>query len=229
MVEKKGMERFAPLSGLAFLVLAVVAFSIAGEPPDADSPAVAYQAHWRDHESEQVASAIIAAYAAVAFLWFAGSVREAVARVEPGAARLGSLVMGGAALVSTGILITCALQLIAAERANDVSPDVTKTMGLLYENFWFPMAGGMAVFMLAAGIGAVRHGAFDARLGWIAIGLGLISLTPAGLVAFVGSMIWAALAAVVLYRKKDPVGSGAEPPQRGGPPIEMPPGAEPGR
>jgi hypothetical protein len=209
------MERFGPLAGLVFLVLAIVSFSLAGDPTDLDESTAEYARYWSENDTEQVISAIIGCYAAVAFLWFSGSVREFVARVEPGKARLASIAQAGAAVFTAGLLVNSAIQFAAAESAGSVSNEATETLGALYENFFFPMAGGMAVFLLAAGIGAVRHGAFDRRLGWIAIAIAVIALTPAGFIGFIASMIWTGLAAIVLYRQKDPVGSGAEPPAGG--------------
>ena len=227
MAERKDMERFGPLAGLIFVLLGALSFVIGGDPTDLDEPAAEYARYWAENDTEQVISAILGAYAAVAFLWFSGSVREFVARVEPGKARLASIAQAGAAIVATGLLINSAIQFAAAETVEKVTPETTQALGALYENFFFPMAGGMAAFLLAAGIGAVRHGAFDRRLGSIAIAIAVVMLTPAGLIGFIASMIWTGLAAVVLYRKKDPVGSGAAPPPSGGSGIEIPPGAGP--
>jgi hypothetical protein len=55
----------------------------------------------------------------------------------------------------------------------------------------------------------------------------VLAITPVGLIAFIAMIVWSAIAGIVLYRKSDPVGSGAEPPQTTGPPIEIPPGAGP--
>ncbi|HEX8053403.1 MAG TPA: hypothetical protein VF517_10450 [Thermoleophilaceae bacterium] len=206
------MERFGPLAGLIFLVLAIVSFAIAGDPTDLDKSTEEYARYWADNDTEQVISAIIGCYAAVAFLWFSGSVREVVAGVEPGKARLASIAQAGAAVFSAGLLVNSAIQFAAAQTAEDVSPQATEALGALYENFFFPMAGGMAVFLLAAGIGAVRHGAFDRRLGWMAVVIAVVALTPAGFFGFIASMIWVGLASIVLYRKKDPLGSGAAQP-----------------
>ncbi len=55
----------------------------------------------------------------------------------------------------------------------------------------------------------------------------VLAVTPAASSRFLASLVWVAITGIVLYRKKDPVGSGAEPPLTSGPSIEIPPGAGP--
>ena len=224
-MQRKGMARFAPLAGLLFLLLAVVSFALGGDPPDSEKPPPEVVEYWED-SGKQIASAIIATYAALALVWFAGSVRDAIARVEPGTSRLASIAFGGAVICAAGLCVNNAIQFATAETAGELSPEGTQALSALFENFYFPMAAGMALFLLASGIAAVRHGAFDKRLGWIAVVIGVLAVTPAGFPAFIASLAWVGIAGVVLYRKTDPVGSGAEPPAAGGgPAIHIPPGA----
>ena len=160
-------------------------------------------------------------------MWFAASLREVIARAEAGRGRLASISFAGAVIVAAGIAVSGAIQFAAADRVKDVSPGVTQTIHVIYEDFWFPFAVGFGLFALAAGLAAVRHGAFDKRLGWIAVVLGVLCISPLGLFGFLGTVVWIGIAGVVLYRKTDPVGSGAEPPASTGPSIEVPPGAGP--
>ena len=226
-MERKGLERFAPLTGVLYFVLAIVAGAIAGEPPDADGTVAEHVEHWTDKDSAMIASAIVSAFAAAALVWFAASVRDAVARVEPGPSRLASISFAGGVLVAAGITVNASIQFAAAESAGESSASVTHTLSVLYVYFFFPMASGTLLFLLAAGVAAIRHGAFDKRLAWLAIAIAVLAVTPIGFFAFIAMTIWSAIAGVVLYRKKDPVGSGAEPPSTSGPSIEIPPGAGP--
>jgi hypothetical protein len=210
MEERKGFARFAPLAGVLFLVLAIAAGALGGEgPPDADEAAAEHVEYWMDEDGRQVASAILGTFASVALVWFAGSVREAIARVERGGSRLASIAFGGAVLIAAGLTTNSALQLTAAETAGDVSPDATQTISALYFNFFFPLAAGTLLFLLACAVAAIRHGAFDRRLGWLAVAIAVFAVTPAGFYAFVAFVVWSGILAVLLYRRTDPVGSGA--------------------
>ena len=211
------MERFAPLAGLVFLVLAIASFVIGGEPPSVEDSTAEIVEFWEDEEGSQLASAILAAWAAVALVWFGGSLRESVVRAEGGPSRLGSIALGGAVLCAAGITMNATFQFAAVDVHDDVPPQVLQTISVLYTDTFFPMAVGTALFLLASGIAAVRHGAFDKRLGWIGIVIGVLAVTPAGFFAFIASLAWVGIAAIVLYRQKDPVGSGAAPPPTAGP------------
>jgi hypothetical protein len=226
-MQRKGIERFAPLTGVLFLVLAVIAGALAGEPPDADESALEHLDYWQDKEGAQIAAAIVGAYAAGALVWFAASVRDAIARVEPGPSRLASISFGGAVLLAAGITVNSAIQFATAKTADELSPDSVHALSVLYSHFFFPMALGTGLFLFAAGLAAIRHGAFDRRLAWIGIVIAVLAVTPAGFFAFLAMLVWSGITGIVLYRKKDPVGSGAAPPPTSGPSIEIPPGAGP--
>jgi hypothetical protein len=226
-VERKELGRFAPLAGVVFLVLAVIAGALGGEPPSVDDSAAEHMEYWTEDDGMKIASAIVGTFAAAALVWFAGSVREAIARVEPGASRLASISFAGAVLIAAGITVNSAIQFTLAEAGDELTPDSVHALSALYLDFFFPMAAGVLLFLLAAGAGALRHGAFDRRLAWIAIVIGVLAVTPVGFFAFLATLVWCAIAGIVLYRKKDPVGSGAAPPPPSGPTIEVPPGAGP--
>ena len=226
-MERKGMERFAPLSGLVFLVLAAASILVGGEPPDVKDSTAEVVEYWEENEGKQLASAILGAWAAAALVWFGASMREAIARVEGGPSRLGSLALAGTILCAAGITMGSVFQFAASDVHDDVPPEVLQTLSVLYTDTFFPMAVGNFLFLVAAGIAAIRYGAFDKRLAWIGIVIGVLSITPAGFFALIAWLIWIGLASVILYRKKDPVGSGAAPPPTGGPPVEAPPGAGP--
>ncbi|HEX8648969.1 MAG TPA: hypothetical protein VF715_18900 [Thermoleophilaceae bacterium] len=208
-MQSKGMARFAPLAGVLFLLVAIAAILTSGDPPDADAPTNEIVEWWKDKDTQNVISAILTVYAAGLLVWFAGSLREQIARAEGSGSRLASVAFGGFVIVATGLAVNAALEVTAADTVGDVPPEVTQTIHTLYDGMYFPLGLGFGLLLLASGLAAVRHGAFDRWLGWIAIVLGVLCFTPAGFVGFLGGIVWVAIAGVVLYRKKDPIGSGA--------------------
>jgi hypothetical protein len=226
-MERKGLERFAPLTGILFVVLIVAAVIVGGETPSYDESQQEIVDFWKDDETNQIISSVLAAWGAFMLVWFAGSVRDAIARAEPGPGRLASISFAGAAIAAVGVLLFAGFSFATADTAGEVSADVTQTLATLNEDLFFPLAAGLALFLTAAGLAAIRHGAFDRWLGWIALVIGIICITPLGFIGVLAALAWSLLASVILYRKADPVGSGAAPPPTSGPSIEVPPGAGP--
>lgn len=223
-MKRSGVERFAPLAGVLYVGLVVVSFVLSGDPPDTDESAASFADHWQDKETEMIVSAILQTYAAVLLVWFAASLRSAIARVEEGAARLATIAFSGAVILAAGILVDGSIKFAVAEGADDAPAATTQTLSILYENFFLIFAGGNALFLLGAGLALVRLRPLPAWLGWVALVLGVLNLTPAGFVALIVSMVWILIVSVLLFRAE---GAGAGP---AGPeaPVAAPAGGVPG-
>ena len=53
------LERFAPLTGIVFVVLVVIAFAVGGETPDVDDSTRKVVDFWTENDGEQIAAAIL--------------------------------------------------------------------------------------------------------------------------------------------------------------------------
>jgi hypothetical protein len=72
---------------------------------------------------------------------------------------------------------------------------------------------GAAVLLLASGLSIVRHGAVPKWLGWVAILLAIIAMTPLGFVGFLGGAVWILITSIYLtlrLRGEAPSSAGAE-------------------
>lgn len=215
-MERKGIARFAPLSGVLFALLVIVAIVTVGdEGPDVKDSAQKVADFYKDNDTEQGISAALEAYAALLLVWFGASVRERIVRFEPGASRLASISFAGAVIAAVGLATDGAIQFATADTAGDISPEATQALNALYNDFFFPMIVGVALFTLAAGLAAVRHGAFNRVLGWIAILLGVISMTPVGFIGAIGAVLWIGALGIVLFLTQDQDGADAAPPPAG--------------
>lgn len=194
------LERLAPLTGIAFVVLIVISFIVGGESPDSDDSTEEVVRFWTENDGEQVWSAVIGAWSAVFLVWFGGSVRVALRRAEGEPGRLSAISFGGFLLLALGILAFSGFQFAAGETAGDVPDEVTQTLSVLFSDFFIPLAAGNVIALLATGIATVRHGGLPRWLGWVAIVLGIVSLTPAGFFAFLGAGIWVLILSVLLFR-----------------------------
>lgn len=200
-MESRGLERFAPLTGVLFVAMIVLAIVIGGETPDNDDSRQAIVDFWKDNDTAQIWSNIIGAWATVFFLWFAATLRSALRRAEEGPARLSTLSFGGAVVAAVGLLSALSLNFAVADSVDDVPASVTQTLTVLSNGFFFPIAAGYAVFFLAVGVLSVRTRMLPAWLGWVTVLLGIVCLTPVGFFALLLGLVWIVTVSILLYRR----------------------------
>ena len=179
----KRFEWLAPLTGVGFVVVLIIGFLVGGEPPDVKNPAQEIVDHYVDNKDSVQIGVGLELIAAALLLFFVGYLRK-VLRAAPGeggmlpaVALAGATVMAGAALDGT-------ISFVLAESAGDVEPAAVQALQAIWDNDWPPIALGAAVLLLASGLSIALYGALPRWLGWVAILLGVIGLTPIGFVSF---------------------------------------------
>jgi hypothetical protein len=78
----------------------------------------------------------------------------------------------------------------------------TQVLNVLDNTDFIPVAAGVGVLVLAAGLSAVRHGGLPRWLGWIGVVVGILAFTPAGFFAFLASGIWIAVVGIALTQAR---------------------------
>ncbi len=151
-----------------------------------------------DNKGAQFFSAILGAIAATLFVFFGGYLRRVLRDAEGPGGVLSAVAFAGTIIFATGLAIDATITFTLAETADDIDPVAVEALSALYANDFLPFAVGLQVLMLATGISVVRHGALPKWIGWIAIVLGVVASTPAGFVAFIGSVILIAIISVML-------------------------------
>jgi hypothetical protein len=201
--------RYAPLSGLVFVALLVATLIIGGEGPETDDSTLKVVRFWTENDSEQITAAILGALAGVPLLWFLGSLRSTLRAAEGGTGRLSALAFAGGIVLVAGATVDSSLQFVVADSAGDVPPTVTQALSVLYSDFFFVFPVGISVWLLASALVVLRFGALPAWLGWAALVLGIVALTPAGFFSFVGVFAWVAVVSIVLFRQSAPTAPAA--------------------
>jgi hypothetical protein len=194
----RGTEWLVPLTGVAFVVLVIVALVIGGEPPSADEPAQEIVDHYVDNKSSIQIGAFLSAVAGTLLLFFFGYVRKVLRAAEGEGGVLSLLVVVGAAIIALGAAIDGTISFAIAEAADDIEPASAQTLQALWDNDFLPFALGSQVLWFAAGISIVRHGALPKWLGWVAIVFGVASLTPIGFFAFLAGPVWILVVSIML-------------------------------
>jgi hypothetical protein len=196
---RDGKGWLAPLTGLAFVAMVIVAFTVSGEPPDVtEDPVREVVDFYADNKDEQMIGAALAAIAGTLFVFFGGVLRRALRAAEGEGGILSAVSFAGAIIFAIGIAIDGTITFALAETADDISPAAVEALSALWSNDFLPFAMGIQIFLLATGISIVRHGALPRWLGWIAIVLAVVAVTPAGFVAFLGAGVLVAVISVML-------------------------------
>jgi hypothetical protein len=204
---RSNLERYAPLTGIIFVVLVVLAVIIGGETPDVDDSTVSVVKWWQDNDTSQIWANAIAGWSTIFLVWFGGSLRAALRRTEGEPGRLSVVSFGGALLMAAGLLAFASFGFAAADVADDVpdvAPAVIQTLSVLNSDFFLLVAGGTGLFMIATGVAVVRFGALPTWMGYVAVVIGLAAVTPIGFFAFLATGIWIVIASVLLYQRGQP-------------------------
>jgi hypothetical protein len=197
--------RYAPLSGLLAVAILVVSVVVAGfDSVDSNDSVVKVVNFWKDNDTEQSLGAILGAIAMVPFLWFLGSLRSAFRAAEGESGRLSAIAFaGGIVLVGFG-LVDSALQFAIADSVGDIPPVATQTLSALYNNFFFGFPVGIGTLLLASSLVILRTRVLPGWLGWVALILGIVNLTPIGFFAFPVVLVWIAVVSVLLFQRQAP-------------------------
>jgi hypothetical protein len=196
------IARLGSLTGVLFAALLAGVRVIEGSGlPDATASTSSAVAYWTSHRGSQMLTAVLVTFAAVCLAWYAGHLRSAIARAEGGSATLANITFGGGLLAAAAALATAGIEYAAAQTAGHVPGTVTQTLSALQADTFLPIAGGFAVFSLAAGIAVLKTGVMSSKLGWLSVVAGVLWLTPGEFVAIFLSVIFVAISSVVLYRR----------------------------
>lgn len=194
-----GKAWLAPLTGLAFVVLVIAGFALSGEPPDpTDEPAQAIVDFYVDNEGSQMLGAILVGIAATLFVFFGGVLRRVLRAAEGAGGTLSAVAFAGTIIFAMGLALDSTITFALAESAGEIDPSAVQALAALWQNDFVPLAVGLQTFLLATGMSIVRHRALPAWLGWIAIVVALLAVTPVGFFAFIVSGVLIAIMSVMM-------------------------------
>jgi hypothetical protein len=195
--------RYAPLSGVLAVALAVVSIIVTGfDDVAADDSVVTVVEFWRDNDSQQIAGAIISALALVPLLWFLGSLRSALRAAEGETGRLSAIAFAGGIVLVAGGAVDASMQFAVADTADELPPVATQTLSALYSDFFLIFPVGLATFLLASALAILRTGALPSWVGWVALVLGVVALTPISFFVFFLILVWIAIVSVMLFQRQ---------------------------
>jgi hypothetical protein len=202
MQQQSTWERLAPLTGVVFLAIAVATFAIGGSTPGDHDTAQQVQAYYGQHHDKHMLLGFILALS-IPFLLFFVSILRYELRRAGGTGQLANAAFAGGVLAAVGFGILAFVHLALADAANSANTiGTTQVLNVLDNNDYLPVAAGLGVLMIGAGLSTLRHGGLPRWLGWVGVVIGVLIFTPAGFFAFLASGIWIALAGILLTQAR---------------------------
>jgi hypothetical protein len=191
-------ERYAPLTGVVFVVIVVVVFAIGGSTPDPHDSTLKVATYYTKHRDKHMALSILLALGAVFLPFFVSTLKRALDWAG-GTGRLSNTAFAGGIIATIGFAILATTHLALADSAGKTPPLVTQSLNVLDGNDFLPAAGGMGILVFASGLAVVRYRALPGWLGWAGIVIGIAVFTPAGFIGFLASGLWVLIASILLF------------------------------
>jgi hypothetical protein len=204
---ERSKDWLAPLTGVAFIVVLVISFIVAGEePPEAKDGAQEIVDFYSDNKDSVEAGAGIGTIAALLLVFFSAHLRKVLRAAEgEGGGTLSLVAFAGGLTIAISGAIDSTITVALAEGVDDnIDPVAVQALQALFDNDFLPFVLGVLLLEFGAGISVVRHGALPAWLGWAAIVLGvigvagLVTLSEIGFIAVIGAALWVVVVSILL-------------------------------
>lgn len=191
-------ERLLPLSGIAAVGLIFASFALVGDTPETDAPVSELVTFYTSGDGDVTAGANVLAFGALFFLLFATSAAAAVRRAQGDSGMASTLSFGGGLLFTVGLLLFAGVSYALGDVPDALDPAALQTLHLLNEDLFFPVAMGLVAFLLGTGVGIVKTGVLPPWIGWVAIAIAILGMTPVGFFALPLFGLWILVSSVML-------------------------------
>jgi magnesium-transporting ATPase (P-type) len=184
-----------PLFAVLFLVVTLV---LEGDTPGEKASGAEVMKHFNSHQGRTLIEVFLAPLAATLLVLFAGEIRtRARERGQRGTGP--TALLGGAVLFAASMLSGAALSLALVTASDHKQSQVAETLNVLSNDSWIPFIGGIAIFLIGAGMTALSTGLLPKWLAWVALVGGVVSLAgPGGFVGYFVAPLWMLVAGIVL-------------------------------
>ena len=163
-----------------------------------------------ENKDDVFLGSVLQGLACAFFLFFSATLYKALRASGADASAIG--VIAGATVFTVGGTLDATINLAAAEVAEDVDPVAVQSLAALWTGDYLPFAVGGLVFLMSWGIAIVRHGAFPAWMGWVAIVAALAAVSPGFFVALIVMALMVIAASVMLALRGKAAAAGSASP-----------------
>jgi hypothetical protein len=214
-------ERWARAGGIGFVLFAIAAFVVGGEPPTVSDSAEEVVSYYDGDRGQVLASSLLFVVGLILLLWFAGAIANALR--ERGEGRVAAtLIAAVTAFVSLQIVLTGIGAALAHSVAAEADPEVVRALFSLSWVIDMLAALPSALFALTAAIGLRRVQMIPSWLSWAGVALAVLFVlrsttwardgfwSPTGgylLILIPLALLWILITSIVLVRAASPASS----------------------
>src|ERR1700730_2171540 len=198
----RGLSRLEPPTGLVSAVLGVAggAIEIITNPPGTDASGKEVIAFYSAQGGTQLLAAALLALAFVFFVFFAGSLRSLL-RQAPNLEALSTVALAGAVVEAVGQTTGAGYVWTLAQGAGHLDSSAAQALNALSNNAVATNTAGMIVFGMAAGLAILRGGLQPRWLGWVAIAMAVVVVTPAEGFSFLALIVWMVIVSILIWMR----------------------------
>jgi hypothetical protein len=201
-VGRSRLERLAPLSGLLFVAFVVGSFLLVGETPNVDDPANKVISFWQDNKDQAMFSSLLLGLAAAALVWFGASLRSTLQPAAGASDRPARLAFAGSVVLAVGLSIFAGINFTLADSVGDIPVSGTQTLNALGEDMFVTVGVGTMIFLLGLAVAILRTGGLPRWVGWVALVLGFVAISPAGFFSFLALGLIVPLLSILMFRRE---------------------------
>lgn len=198
------LSRLAPLSGVLFVALLLVAFFALPSSPDSKASAAKAVSFFTAHRHSQFAIAFLVWYAMFFAVIFAAALRSYL-RDRGSSETLINVAFLGMGFVALAFSIVAGLLYAAADVPTKISPSAEQALNVLQNDLFPPIFVGIALFMFGAGLAVVRAKPkpLPTWLGWVALLIALVAVVPPfSWFSLFGLWGWTLIVSILIYLRE---------------------------
>ena len=200
----KGLGRSAPLTGVVFAVLLFVGAMVGGSTPNSDASPQHVVTYFTSHRGGQHASTFLIVYSIVFGLFFAAALRSYL-RARSHGDGLIALGFAGMVVLAVSAATLAGINFSATDVPAKISPSAEQALNVLQNDVFFGMLIGVGVFLIGNGLAIVTNATATVPrwLGWVALPLGVIGLTPLGWLSLIFALpVWSLIVGVLMFLRQ---------------------------
>jgi hypothetical protein len=111
-----------------------------------------------------------------------------------------TLGFSGMVIYVVGALTLIGMEFAATDVPGKISPAAEQALNVLQDNVFFALLVGAGIFLIGSGLAVLASGALPKWLGWVAVPLAVLAVTPLGwLVAIFALPVWALIVSVLMF------------------------------